>query len=39
MLVIKLGLCFAGIAFCKAMDNASKYRECVIDEREVRTAA
>lgn len=39
MLVIKLGLCLLGMAFCKGMDNASKHRVCVIDEREVRKAA
>ena len=39
MFIIEVGLCLAGIAFCRAMDNASKHRVCVIDERDVSKAA
>lgn len=39
MLVIKLGLCALAYAFCKGMDEASRHRVCVIDEREVSKAA
>lgn len=39
MFIIKISLCLLAIAFCKGMDETSKHRVCVIDEREVSTAA
>ena len=39
MFIIKMGLCLLALAFCKGMDEVSKHRVCVIDERDELRAA